>query len=208
MLVELGRKIGSAREERGESLQVVAQAAKISASYLQKLERGVVNSPSPRVLRRLAAVLELAYLRLMELAGYLDEEGTAVTRRVATRRPSFPSVEPDTLLTPEAGVRWQVACGDHGHWRVGFYSPGETSVDEIAELEQHDCPEFFLLLSGRVRLVLGEADGGFREVGLRPGRPILVDAPHCGFCPDGPHTGVALVVERDAFETIYTDFKP
>ena len=42
-----------------------------------------------------------------------------------------------------------------------------------------------------------------REQPLEPGRPVLVASPHCGFCPDGPHTGVALVVERDAFTTEY-----
>ena len=33
--------------------------------------------------------------------------------------------------------------------------------------------------------------------------PVLVTAPHAGFCPDGPHSGRALVVERDAFDTKY-----
>ncbi len=73
MLISLGKAVNKAREERGESLQVVAKASKISASYLQKLERGVVNSPSPRVLRRLSAAVGVTYFRLMELAGYLDE---------------------------------------------------------------------------------------------------------------------------------------
>ena len=130
-----------------------------------------------------------------------------MARKVSTERPSFPEVKVDELLNLEAGVRWQVACGDAGHWRVGFYSPGEASVQDIAELEHHDCPEFFLLMSGRVRLVLGNGES-YREVELEAGRPILVEAPHCGYCPDGPHTGVALVVERDTFETIYTHFKP
>lgn len=48
-------------------------AAIISPSYLRKLERGQVNDPSPRVLRRVAAALDLGYLRLMTLAGYLTD---------------------------------------------------------------------------------------------------------------------------------------
>lgn len=48
-------------------------AAVISPSYLRKLERGQVNDPSPRVLRRVAAALDLGYLRLMALAGYLTD---------------------------------------------------------------------------------------------------------------------------------------
>lgn len=66
------------------SLAAVARPARISAAYLQKLERGHVGSPSPRILARLAGVLEVPYMRLMELAGYLDEEQLAEARaRVA-----------------------------------------------------------------------------------------------------------------------------
>jgi hypothetical protein len=30
-----------------------------------------------------------------------------------------------------------------------------------------------------------------------------VTAPHNGFCPNGPHSGTALVIERDSFDTEY-----
>ena len=59
----------------------MATAAEISAAYLQKLERGQVDEPSPRILRRLAAALGIEYTRLMELAGY----EVASTRRPASR---------------------------------------------------------------------------------------------------------------------------
>ena len=90
MLKKLGKEIQIAREEQGTSLDGIAKPAKISAAYLHKLERGVVNTPSPRVLCRLAAVLEIPYLRLMELAGYLDEAQAAAARK---REPS-PSPHP------------------------------------------------------------------------------------------------------------------
>lgn len=80
MLIELGRELAKSREKKGLSLEAVAGAAKISAAYLHKLERGVVNSPSPRVLARIAVPLEVPYLRLMELAGYLDETQLAEAR--------------------------------------------------------------------------------------------------------------------------------
>lgn len=126
-------------------------------------------------------------------------------RKVVTLPPSFPAAPLNELLAALPGQRWQVLCGDAGHWRVGLYSPGESRRGDIAELEQHDCPELFLLLSGRLTLVLEEA-GGVRELPLEAGRPVLVTAPHCGYCPDGPHTGLALVVERDSFETEYNPF--
>ena len=73
MLTKLGKELGKARADKGFSLDVAAGSAKISGAYLHKLEKGVVNNPSPRVLARLAATLEVPYLRLMELAGYFDE---------------------------------------------------------------------------------------------------------------------------------------
>lgn len=123
-------------------------------------------------------------------------------RTVTTNRPSFPAVSVDRLLSPPPAGRWNVVCGDEGHWRVGLYRPTDTSRGEIGELERHDCPELFVLLEGRVTLLLVEG-GAEREVELEPGRPVLVTAPHGGFCPDGPGTGTAFVVERDAFTTEY-----
>lgn len=105
-------------------------------------------------------------------------------------------------ITPESGRHWQVVCGDGGHWRVGLYSPSNASAAACAELEQHDCPEFFTLMSGNVTLLLAR-DGRLVEQKLEHGKPILVACPHNGFCPDGPNSGVALVVERDSFSTTY-----
>jgi len=69
--MDLGDELKSAREAVARSLQAIAEPARISATYLQKLERGEVGTPSPHVLRRLGEVLAIPYLRLMSLAGYL-----------------------------------------------------------------------------------------------------------------------------------------
>jgi hypothetical protein len=125
-------------------------------------------------------------------------------RNVSTRPPSFPEVPADQPLPVQDGERWQVVCGDAGHWRAGGYSPPQSRADELDELERHDCPELFLLLSGHLTLVLS-VGGKVTEVALQPGKPVLVVNPHNGYCPDGPHTGQALVIERDAFQTEYRD---
>lgn len=123
-------------------------------------------------------------------------------RIIKTRSFSFPVVPFNNPLDALDGKRWQVLCGDKDHWRVGFYSPDKICAEEIIELEHHTCPELFILLHGRVTLLLAEG-GSLRELELEPSRPVLVTAPHSGFCPDGPKTGMALVVERDAFDTEY-----
>jgi transcriptional regulator with XRE-family HTH domain len=99
MLVKLGTELRKARDQMGVSLQAIADTANISTAYLQKLERGEVSTPSPRVLRRLASSVGLPYLGLMELAEYLDKE------ELAEARLREPSPRPHPLagqrLTPE-----------------------------------------------------------------------------------------------------------
>jgi len=58
------------RAARGLSLNEAAKRAGMSPAYLQKLERGLVDNPSPHKLFSLARVLHYDYAKLMELAGY------------------------------------------------------------------------------------------------------------------------------------------
>lgn len=80
---QLGEQLQVVRKMRSLSLAAAAKPAGISATYLQKLERGEVKEPSPRVLHGLSQALEVPYERLMELAGYVvpgaDAERTADT---------------------------------------------------------------------------------------------------------------------------------
>lgn len=68
--VTLGAELAAARSSKRLSLRNVAREAEISPAYLQKLEADKVESPSPRVLQRLAEALEVSYTRLMARAGY------------------------------------------------------------------------------------------------------------------------------------------
>ncbi len=72
----LGRELAEARAAAAKSLKAVADGAEISAAYLQKLERAQVETPSPRILKRLAAELDIPYGRLMLLAGYAEPAAT------------------------------------------------------------------------------------------------------------------------------------
>ena len=71
----LGWRLRRARADR--SLKSVADQAKITAAYLQKLERNNVQKPSPNVLHALGSELKIPYEELMELAGYVAPDGDA-----------------------------------------------------------------------------------------------------------------------------------
>ena len=81
---KLGHELRAVRQLRRLSLAAVAAPAKISTAYLQKLENGLVKNPSPRVLMRLAEVLNCEYDRLMSLSGYVSSG-----RPATSKNPSF-----------------------------------------------------------------------------------------------------------------------
>lgn len=70
MSAELGQQLKTVRQLKGLSLRSVAVPAEISVAYLQKLEGGEVQQPSPNVLLRLGKVLGVPYETLMEVSGY------------------------------------------------------------------------------------------------------------------------------------------
>ena len=102
-----------------------------------------------------------------------------------------------------ADKEWEVVFNEGNHWRIGIYRPKYRSAAEITELEQHTCPEAFLLLQGQLTMLYKEADGTLREKQLQPMELTTFTEPHAGFSPD--LSGVAYVVENAKFTTQYTD---
>ena len=71
---KLGETLRTIRELAGKSLKAVAEPAGISTAYLLKLEKGQVQNPSPHILYELSKQLEVDYLDLMRVAGYVVPE--------------------------------------------------------------------------------------------------------------------------------------
>lgn len=105
------------------SLEAVAGPARISATYLHKLERGVVDNPSPRVLARIAVALEVSYLRLMELAGYLDE------LQLAEARLREDVLRPHPLAGQQLTLEEWRAVGDFIKKLIAKRSPGAAKAE-------------------------------------------------------------------------------
>ncbi len=111
------------------------------------------------------------------------------------------------VIRPEAGERWRVVFRDRDRWQVGIYVPENASAEEVAVLERHTCPELFLLLEGRVVLVVSEDGSSTREVEMEPGKLYVVEEWHNAYRPGGGK-GVALVVEAPDVQTEYASLKP
>ncbi len=87
----LGTVLREARTARDLSLHAVADRARCSAGYVHKLESDRVRTPSPRVLARLAAALDLPYPDLMSAAGYQGGEGAPANELAARVLPVAPA---------------------------------------------------------------------------------------------------------------------
>lgn len=81
----LGTELARVRELRGRSLKSVSEQADMSTTYLQRLERDEIQSPSPHKLYALSEALEIPYVELMKLAGYvIPREGKRKSEAVSS----------------------------------------------------------------------------------------------------------------------------
>lgn len=69
-----GAYLKQIREDKGLSINQLAQAADISGSQISRIENGLRGIPKPQTLRKIADALEVPYEELMSKAGYLDSE--------------------------------------------------------------------------------------------------------------------------------------
>ena len=70
-MTSFGEYLKILRERVGISQEALAQEANISSAYVSQIESGRRNVPTPDVLRRMAAPLDVPYLVLMRQAGHL-----------------------------------------------------------------------------------------------------------------------------------------
>ncbi len=98
---DVAQALRNARRIKGRSLRSVADGAKISPTYLQKLERGDVQDPSPNVLHRLSEELGLDYSDLMRRAGYVVPASRRKTTAASRGRPLTHALSSEPLTDEE-----------------------------------------------------------------------------------------------------------
>jgi len=116
----LGSELLKIRKLKGLSLSAVAKPAGVSPTYLQKLERNQVESPSPHRLHKVAEVLGLDYTNVLRLAGYPVPAGEAQ--------------EIDSA-DPAEGV--DLTHADPSLLRKVFQSPEQVSDEELEQLARY-----------------------------------------------------------------------
>jgi len=68
-----GEYVRKSRQKKNLSLREAARRTGISHPYLSQLETGKNTKPTPEVIKKIADGLELDYIKLLEIAGYLEE---------------------------------------------------------------------------------------------------------------------------------------
>lgn len=67
----IGKNILSIRKKKGMTLSELAERANISKSYLSNIERNINQNPSIKVLERIAGVLDVDLLSLIQTIDYV-----------------------------------------------------------------------------------------------------------------------------------------
>ncbi len=102
--------------------------------------------------------------------------------------------------------RWKVVFEEDGRWRCGIYVPEYTSKDQVEYLEKHNAPELFLLIKGKIVLLLSNDGREIIEKPMEKGKIYIVTEWHNAYRPNGSE-GVALVIERTDIETEYVKLR-
>ncbi len=72
--MKLGEYLIEARKDRGFSQRDLAARCGISPAEVSRVESGVRQKPAPAVLKAMAEALAVSYPRLMQMAGYIEEQ--------------------------------------------------------------------------------------------------------------------------------------
>lgn len=84
-MINIGEYIRKKRMERGLSARELARRSGVSQPYLSQLENGKNENPSIEILKKLAKALNISYVELMAIAGYMGDiskEADAITFQI------------------------------------------------------------------------------------------------------------------------------
>ncbi len=151
--LKLGEKIRIIRNEKGLSLQELADKAGISLSYLSEIERGTVY-PALNTLKRLAAALGVSTSSIM------GNEGT-LGHRLRSLREEYGLTQ--AQLANLAGV----TAGLIGQIEQGKVQPSLKTLEKIADV-MGVSPCYFIMESGSVDQVVSLMNPELRELLVHP----------------------------------------
>ena len=141
--LELGARLRAIRLMRRLTLREVAEAARVSESFVSQLERGR-SSASVATLQRLAAAVGI---EISDLFAGEPQTGPRVLRRQERQQLEWGHLGHKSLLTPKPFHSLEVVAA--------AFDPGGSTGDE--PYTHGDSEELLLVVAGRVQLQLDSA---------------------------------------------------
>ena len=175
-----GENIRIAREELGISVRELARRAKVSASHISQVERGLASFSVP-ALYNVASILAISMDSLFEdpalpkSSATLVEEQRAATGEISLEDAGIVLRKAERpVLDLTKGPRWErlTARPEYGAEFIEVnYAPGTSGANPPKELVQHSGREYGLILEGQLSVQVGM---GFTV--LRVGDSISFDS--------------------------------
>ena len=147
---ELGARLRTVRQQRGFSLQHIAEGAGLSKSFVSLVERGQ-SAASIGALQRICAVLNVPVWALLDdeavdAGGDRPAEPVAIIRAKDRKVRRYPDTNTDiSLLTPDLNRKFEVL--------LSVLHPGEGYGEEAYT---HRGEEFGLVLSGTYEVTVAD----------------------------------------------------
>ena len=162
--IRVRRRLRELRGERGLTLQQVAEDANIDVSTLSRLESGK---------RRLA---------LDHIPALASALGVSTDELLGTRPPEDPRIR-SRPRTHKGLTMWPLTRSGSGGLRAYKISISERRSKPPRQLPVHEGSDWLYVLSGRLRLLLGEQD-----LTIEPGDAVEFSTwtPHWFGAVDGP----------------------
>ena len=139
---ELGRRLKSARTEKGLTLKEVELLSGVSMTHTSQIERGM-TSPTVGALEKLARALDKSTSHFIEDSS-LDDVC------------HMPKGDRNALLYQEAGLKFSGLTAGIARGMLHFYHVAATPVIEEPELRSHSGEEGITVVKGSMDVIVGE----------------------------------------------------
>ena len=144
----IGEKIKSLRRQKKMTLQQLALESDISAGYISKMERGVVN-PTIKNIQRLCFALGITANELMVDQSKLEKRGAAQEKSYVLRKKDRVAIYGVTNA-----LHFESVFEDNSHFKVNVLTLASNMREQSYSIHGYD--EFGIVAKGKLELTLDD----------------------------------------------------
>lgn len=146
----IGEKIKSLRKQKKMTLQQLAQESDISAGYISKMERGVIN-PTIKNIQRLCFALGISANELMLDQSKIKDDGTGKENSYILRKKDRLAIYGVTNA-----LHFESIFEDNSHFKLNAMTLAANM--RLQSYSIHGFDEFGMVAKGKMELTLDDAE--------------------------------------------------